>query len=620
MGTTAQKLSRLRKSKQEIMKGVKDIGGIITDNTTFREGVQQVVDIYDYYNDTSTTLTPQEKNNKTDYLKETKRLYKEAINLFEEGITDNTPLNEYKTKLDNIYNDLPKVTEEGSSITLTSIKPGLIQINSLKGDTFQQTTTGKNSFGGYTRTVNTNGVEFKYLGNGTISAEGEATSNAYSITPQQALDGNKYNTVNAGTYTISKDSSEYDISVFNDDKTEILTLTTTTLSGTITLSAATKIIIRMKIKSGAKVNLLGHIQLEEGSSATSYEPYTGNTIAPNPNYPQTVQTVTGNQTLIRKGKNLFNKNTIISGKRLGTIGQIVTDSGSTNSFVSDFIPVKGSTFYTKNSPTADAYHRYACYSSNNENSFLSYNNNQTYKVPADTKYIRFTGYLDELNTTQLEQGSTSTTYESYNEIVKTFNLGNIELCKIGNYQDIIFKNTINNAFYNASLDEGCWYKYGMIRKYNNFDDSSISILTNTYKILLKPRASLHDMISTTNTATQGLAKTSIVTTSVSNVNPSAIRYNYGWGGLAVIYGSDTRALIGEKTEKELSNWMNANEVIYVVIDTTYDYIDYTKITDATLIEQLEEINNIYSTDEATTISINGNLPIIINASALQKNS
>lgn len=49
------------------------------------------------------------------------------------------------------------------------------------------------------------------------------------------------------------------------------------------------------------------IQIEAGSTATDYEPYVGGTEAPNPEYPQDVEMVTGKQTVKVCGKNLFNK-------------------------------------------------------------------------------------------------------------------------------------------------------------------------------------------------------------------------------------------------------------------------------------------------------------------------
>lgn len=51
---------------------------------------------------------------------------------------------------------------------------------------------------------------------------------------------------------------------------------------------------------------LDKIQLEEGSTATSYEPYVGGTASPSPSYPQPVQVVTGRQLVNVHGKNLAN--------------------------------------------------------------------------------------------------------------------------------------------------------------------------------------------------------------------------------------------------------------------------------------------------------------------------
>lgn len=47
------------------------------------------------------------------------------------------------------------------------------------------------------------------------------------------------------------------------------------------------------------------LQIEVGSSATSYEPYVGGVPAPNPDYPQNVNVVTGRQVVEVKNKNLF---------------------------------------------------------------------------------------------------------------------------------------------------------------------------------------------------------------------------------------------------------------------------------------------------------------------------
>lgn len=49
-------------------------------------------------------------------------------------------------------------------------------------------------------------------------------------------------------------------------------------------------------------------QIEAGSSATSYEPYTGKKASPNPDYPQDIVTVSGSQLVELSGTNLLNAN------------------------------------------------------------------------------------------------------------------------------------------------------------------------------------------------------------------------------------------------------------------------------------------------------------------------
>ena len=48
-----------------------------------------------------------------------------------------------------------------------------------------------------------------------------------------------------------------------------------------------------------------YIQVEEGTSPTTYEPYCGGVASPNPDYPQTVNTVTGDNVVKICGKNLY---------------------------------------------------------------------------------------------------------------------------------------------------------------------------------------------------------------------------------------------------------------------------------------------------------------------------
>ena len=110
------------------------------------------------------------------------------------------------------------------------------------------------------------------------------------------------------------------------------------------------------------------------------------------------------------GKNLFDKSNIVTDNRLSTTGGATSAEGY---YISSYIPVIAGTTYTKNSPTADAYHRVCFYSSNSTSDFISASNDNTNVAPTGATYMRFCGLLTELDTTQVEKGSTATAFEPY---------------------------------------------------------------------------------------------------------------------------------------------------------------------------------------------------------------
>ena len=73
---------------------------------------------------------------KTDYLKESKEILKDALIDLGANIDSNTPFRQYINSIDDIYNDFPKVTEEGSNITLENTRKGKMQIQPM-GNTTQ---------------------------------------------------------------------------------------------------------------------------------------------------------------------------------------------------------------------------------------------------------------------------------------------------------------------------------------------------------------------------------------------------------------------------------------------------------------------------------------------------
>lgn len=98
--------------------------------------------------------------------------------------------------------------------------------------------------------------------------------------------------------------------------------TSSSLSLTFTVSnsfptGATGIAILVYSTVGTTANVGDYVeyknlQLEEGSTSTSYEPYCGGIPSPNPSYPQNVNVVSGDNDIVVCGKNLFDMNTISS--------------------------------------------------------------------------------------------------------------------------------------------------------------------------------------------------------------------------------------------------------------------------------------------------------------------
>ena len=60
--------------------------------------------------------------NKLEYLDETKSQIKTALNQFNAGITDETTFRDYVDKINDIYDNWEKVTDEGTDITLNNTK------------------------------------------------------------------------------------------------------------------------------------------------------------------------------------------------------------------------------------------------------------------------------------------------------------------------------------------------------------------------------------------------------------------------------------------------------------------------------------------------------------------
>lgn len=115
-------------------------------------------------------------------------------------------------------------------------------------------------------------------------------------------------------------------------------------------------------------------------------------------------------------KNLFDKDNIIEGYRLRNA--ITHEYNKGNDFVPDeayyvssLVEVEVGKTYIKNSPKADTFHRYHAY--NADKVCVRYTETNAITINDGEKYIALCGTLTELNTTQLEEGEITTSYEPY---------------------------------------------------------------------------------------------------------------------------------------------------------------------------------------------------------------
>lgn len=78
-------------------------------------------------------------NEKLNYINETKSLIKDKLNDLGSEIEDETTFREYAEKIEDLYNEWPKINDEDTTITLNNTKKGKMNLQ-LKGNTSQNGT------------------------------------------------------------------------------------------------------------------------------------------------------------------------------------------------------------------------------------------------------------------------------------------------------------------------------------------------------------------------------------------------------------------------------------------------------------------------------------------------
>ena len=349
---------------------------------------------------------------------------------------------------------------------------------------------------------------------------------------------------------------------------------------------------------------------------------------PTPDTPIPIKVVTGEQNIEISGKNLIP--TQVNACEQGTIDKGNNSSSTTRIRTIDYYPIKNDVeyhisventnycflniwLYDINKKTINEYHKL--------DRKINGATDLTITVPTSSMpnlaYMRVVLKKSD-NTTinvneieiikpQIELGTIRTSFEPYYTPQNyPLSLGNIELAKINDYKDYIFKNVVGSKYYNADLEEDSWYKYNACRKFNITSNLSFSNDTSHKRFSLT--------ITRFNISERQKMKSN--------------RYIRGDSLSAGFFGSnsDGRTIYFHYPTEETNtialfkDWLDNNNlyILYVLETPTYE-----KITDTTLITQLENINNNARSYKGTTIiectsESTDNEVIVANVSALMK--
>lgn len=209
---------------------------------------------------------------------------------------------------ESISNKITKFYASSQGEThLADSDDGKIMDMMLYGKSEQKQYSGKNLFTFQDGSRIINGITFEAK-DGIITAKGTATE-VYTSTFFQ-FDYPKDIFAIGETYTFSINSNDNNLKLYalykaNDTSDYRALFNFTTKTATVQIPENVDLLIRCVVNINTTVNATATIQIEKGSEATSYEPYTGGQPSPSPDYPQEIKSVV-NPTVKVCGKNLLN--------------------------------------------------------------------------------------------------------------------------------------------------------------------------------------------------------------------------------------------------------------------------------------------------------------------------
>lgn len=349
------------------------------------------------------------------------------------------------------------------------------------------------------------------------------------------------------------------------------------------------------------------------SEPKPYEPYSGGVPSPSPSYPQDIQVVTGENTVVIEGKNLYDNFikpgiTIHNAKITYDKGQIVLTGIGSDSYIGviknktetwgisagQLISVKENKNYTLNIDNSTISKNYVTYYDENKVSIgVDYNVASTYRftTPEGTKYLSLriglgnvAGGVEQRFNVTLNEGTEVLPYVSYFESQSyPLSLGEMKLAGVDeNNRDYIHKNGTK------------WYIHRAINKktFDGTEDWHKSSNTQVDKYTL-----------TVQNVKEG--------TALANYFGSTHQYSsivnkiYTNGNQIVINFSE----YGTSTVEDFKTWLSTHntETYYLISSPTEE-----EITDTTLIQQLEALSKATAKGNnfIVTTETNGLKPIL----------
>lgn len=540
--------------------------------------------------------------NKLTYLSTTKQKIKQSINNLGGSITDNTTFRNYATELDTMYDNLPKISDTGTDVSLSPTLKGRLGLIP-RGNTYQESTTGKNLFNKTDYTTITTGDNGNATSTKTndkiiITTGSGSTSSGIYITKDNLI---SYitNYDSTQTYNISMDikvNRNITMRIGSDTRPDISVSAPASRINVQTVIQNNGLVIYSTENNAGDVIEITNIMIST-SSDTSYEPYTGGQPSPSSSYPQIPKVVTGENNIFVTNKNLLGLGTQLNG---------YVDA-STLQFKIASLAI-GYLFETNKLPDTITFNAVGGNRAN-----ISYFNQmpqlntvatsrdasnslpRTSTINKNYKYIhiQFSFNTADVSKIQVESGTTATEYVEHEEQNYPLSFGDIELVEIGDYADYIEgtpdnwvkKEVIEKIVLDGS--ETGW-AYASVTQGSLFRKSSIYSIANKIPIS-------NYFIGIQNSSGR------------ENGN---VYYNASLNSLDFIDNDYTNL-------RDFVSWLSThNVIIYYVKSEPTD----VPITDTTLINQLNALYYANSYNGITNISTThetGNMPVIFTASALK---